>query len=156
MLLARGGFVQLPSGLSGGKPWAGIWMEELARGDGDRPAFDFSYPEFLREMKRTGREIGLTERQLGTGQRGSLLPYQLRHSGASHDMNKRSRAAAEVQKRGRWASAKSLARYERGARLAEMWQKYSPATAAFIEAASSRLEAALWGHERHPLAPPYL
>ena len=106
-------------------------------------------------MKRAGRELGLTEQRLGTGQRGSLQPYQLRHSGASHEMNQRFRSATEVQKRGRWAAAKSLARYERGARLAEMWQKYSPESAAFIEAASSRLEAALWGRERQPLTPPY-
>ena len=137
------------------KPWIGPWMEELALGDPDQPAFDFGYPDLLREMKRAGREIGLTEQRLGPGQRGSLQPHQLWHSGASHDMNQRARSAAEVQKRGRWASAKSLARCERGARLAEMWQTYTAETVAFIEAASIRLEAALWGRELHPIAPPF-
>ena len=61
------------------KHWVCIWMAELAQGGEGLPAFDFDYPDFLREVKRTGREFGLR------------------------------------------ASSMSLARCERGARLAEMW-----------------------------------
>ena len=45
---------------------------------------------------------------------GAIVPYQWRHS--------------EVQKRGRWVSQKSVARYEKGARLGVAWNELDVVT----------------------------
>jgi hypothetical protein len=48
-----------------------------------------------------------------------LVLYQLRHSGPSNDFFHRRRPLAEVKRRGRWLSDKSVRRYEKAARLTE-------------------------------------
>lgn len=46
--------------------------------------------------------------------------YQLRHAGASHDLLYKVRSLEAVQRRGRWASTKSLRRYAKETRLIEL------------------------------------
>lgn len=47
----------------------------------------------------------------------SPVPYQLRHTGPSHDRATNSRTQSEVQKRVRWLTATSVRRYEKGGRM---------------------------------------
>ena len=51
------------------------------------------------------------------------VPYQLRHSGASRDLNEQIRDLAAVKKRGRWQSERSLQRYLKGGRTAEQFRR---------------------------------
>ena len=51
--------------------------------------------------------------------------YAIRHCGPSHDRRKKYRGLAEVKKRGRWISDKSMARYEAHARVVQEFQKFS-------------------------------
>ncbi|CAK0806201.1 unnamed protein product [Prorocentrum cordatum] len=61
--------------------------------------FNFTLPEFEREVKRS------------------------RRSGASNDKAHGRRTLKEIQKRGRWASSASVARYEKGALLLQQLRK---------------------------------
>eukprot|EP00973_Karenia_brevis_P086983 12061932-Karenia_brevis.AAC.1 len=45
------------------------------------------------------------------------VPHQLRHAGASADRAQNRRPLAEVKKRGRWASDRSVARYNKENRI---------------------------------------
>ncbi|CAK0894775.1 unnamed protein product [Prorocentrum cordatum] len=51
------------------------------------------------------------------GKVGYLTPHVVRHSAPSHDVLVRARSLAVVQKRGCWARAKSVKRYEKSGRL---------------------------------------
>ena len=56
-------------------------------------------------------------------QKLGICPHVWRHSGASNDRQLRRRTLAGVQKRGRWASAKSTARYEKEAMVLQQLKK---------------------------------
>jgi len=47
----------------------------------------------------------------------------MRHSGPSIDRARQRRTLEECRKRGRWASWRSLVRYEKGARLSHFWNR---------------------------------
>ena len=70
-----------------------------------QPLFDFDYPELLQVLKKATQYWKC----------GAVVPYQWRHSGPSIDRAMKWRPLDEVQKRGRWASQKSVARYEKAA-----------------------------------------
>ena len=74
--------------------------------------WSFAYPGFLASFKRACNLVGIR-----------AVPYQARHSGASIDRLKEVRTLGEVQKRGRWMSHKSVARYEKGGRLGEQMNR---------------------------------
>jgi hypothetical protein len=82
------------------------------------------------------------------------VPYQLRHSGASHDRLKNLRALMEVLKRGRWRSLKSVARYERHASVAIEFRKLASHIQDHCVTCEARLEAAFLGREPARLPPP--
>ena len=68
-------------------------------------AFSFDYPTFCLEFRAALTELEMSH--LG------VLPYAWRHSGPSIHRAQNRRALLEVQKRGRWKQAKSVARYEK-------------------------------------------
>ena len=51
------------------------------------------------------------------------VPYQLRHSGASRDLNEQTQELAAVKKRGMWQTKRSLQRYLKGRRAAEQFRR---------------------------------
>ena len=79
--------------------WTGCWLAQLSRGEPSQPVFDFNCPNLLCEIKDVGRLVGITEEVLGQSQRGGLQPYQLRHSGASINMNIGFQTATQIQKK---------------------------------------------------------
>ena len=83
-------------------------LERLkANGEAGRPVWHFGYPECLASFRQVAKKEGMPD----------LTPYQTRHSGASIDRFYRWRLLADVKKRGGWRSDKSVARYEKSARL---------------------------------------
>jgi len=93
------------------------------------PLWDFSYPELAGYLKKAATELGL-----------SVHAYQARHSGPWIDLALGLRTLEAAQKRGRWASAKSVIRYERHARLATEWNKLSAAQQALFLECERRVE----------------
>ncbi|CAE8612690.1 unnamed protein product, partial [Polarella glacialis] len=51
-----------------------------------------------------------------------VTPHSVRHSGPSNDKFHKRRSLLQIQKRGRWASPKSVARYEKEALLLGIWR----------------------------------
>ncbi|CAK0804061.1 unnamed protein product, partial [Prorocentrum cordatum] len=60
------------------------------------------------------------------GPLGPLDAYRFRHAGASVDFATGARRLGEIQRRGRWRSARSLRRYEHGGRLADLLRRLPP------------------------------
>ena len=71
------------------------------------------------------------------------VPYMMRPSGPSIDRAQQFRPLDEVRKRGRWASHKSVVRYEKAARLSKAWHDLAAATQMQREALDARLEELL-------------
>ena len=84
---------------------------------------------------------------------GTMVPYLLRHSGASHDRLTNERTLEECKKRGRWANHKSLVRYEKAARVAQLWNDLLAALQSHCTECDSRLADVLLGRKSGP-APP--
>ena len=72
-----------------------------------RPVWHFEYPEYLRCFRQVAESEGISKPTL----------YQTRHSGASIDRFYGWRSLTAVKKRGGWRSDRSVARYEKSARL---------------------------------------
>ena len=90
------------------------WLKRLvaaAAGDSSEKVLAMEYPEFADGFSRGAEAIGV-----------GLVPYQARHSGASIDAANNVRGLPSIQKRGRWASKKSVQRYEKAGRLQDTWR----------------------------------
>ncbi|CAK0844650.1 unnamed protein product [Prorocentrum cordatum] len=74
--------------------------------------FNFGQAQWGRALKGAASACGLTAL-------GDPCLHRLRHGGASHDLLFKARILLGAKKRGRWASDRSLARYERGGRINE-------------------------------------
>jgi integrase len=109
-------------------------VAQLARQPKGTPLWDFSYPEFAAPLKTAAAELGVT-----------VHAYQARHSGPSIDLAKGLRTLEAAQKRGRWASPKSVIRYERHARLAAEWSKLTAAQQAVFLECERRVEDIFFG-----------
>ena len=99
------------------------------------------YEKILRDA---GSAMGLTT---------EFVPHSLRHCGPANDLYFERRSMAAVAKRGRWANIKSVQRYEKHARLAEVTNSLSAASVAYMKAAEAHLEAVLL-HRWPPLGLP--
>ena len=104
-------------------------FESLTAGDRKAPLWDFVYADLLKELRLIGQTLCLPE----------LLPYQLRHSGASIERTSGVRTQADIMKRGRWRTMTSLARYERASRLAHTLLALPPHVQAYAAACEARL-----------------
>lgn len=126
------------------QPWIATIARVLRQGKESDFIWTFSYPDFTREFGRSVKRLGIEH---------SVVPYMARHSGPSIDRVTGLRDLMEIQKRGRWLQFKSVQRYEKHARLAEVTNSLSAATAAYMMAAEVHLEAVLL-HRLPPLGPP--
>ena len=85
----------------------------------------------LRLLTQASRAVGVTQ----------LAPvlHSLRHGGPSTDLAMKSRSVTEAQKRGRWRTLRSVARYERGGRVSEQLQRLPRHVLASLLAAERNL-----------------
>ena len=114
-------------------PWIqtmAVRLSELKEGPPTAPLWDFTHADLAAALHTAGRQIGVSP----------LVPYQLRHSGASIDRASGRRTQDEVMKRGRWRSMRSLARYERHSRLAATLHELPAATPRYAQVCERRLE----------------
>ena len=108
--------------------------EALRTGGQLERLFPFTYTEFLVEFRRACEKLGV-----------KAVPYQARHSGPSIDAALGLRTREEIRARGRWASAKSVLRYESKARLGESVDRLPTATQGFLRQCEARLEDLFMG-----------
>jgi len=96
-------------------PWMSTWAPNLfsvlKEAPPDQRLWDFNYVDYEKAFRKAAEVLDL-----------EVTPYQTRHSGPSIDRVKGYRTLPEVQKRGQWKSHKSVARYEKAARLASTWE----------------------------------
>ena len=99
-------------------PHLGHGLERLKRGKTpDQLLFTLTQDQMAKQFRAAVDQLNLR------AYLGEIHVYQLRHSGASSDFLEKIHTLAEVQRRGRWRTAKSVRRYEKGGRVAQQFQK---------------------------------
>jgi len=89
-------------------------LDALKTRTAGEPLWRFSYPELARSFKAVVNRLKI-----------EVVPYQARHSGASHDRLNGVRDMASIRRRGGWKTDKSLQRYEKHALLSKTWEGLS-------------------------------
>ena len=112
------------------KSWIGPVLRELQKNGDKCCIWPFSYLQYLAEFKKSVKAMGV----------GPLVPYQARHSGPSIDRSRLWRSLEECQKRGRWRSSKSVARYEKGGRLGVFWNHLAAEVRSRLEMCERHLD----------------
>ena len=131
------------------RSWIGPALEAMSQGDPDEFVFSFSYPDVVAEFEISVANLGIKS----TGRDRKVL-YMGRHSGPSIDVAQRRTPLAEVQKKGRWASFKSVQRYEKAGRLAQSMHSYPAASQAYMLAIVALGGSALTGPAASVPPPP--
>ena len=116
-------------------PWMPRVLESLIEGEPDEKLFAFDYQDFAREFRRSCRRLRIRR----------LVPYQARHSGASIDLCMSHRTIPEVKGRGRWASEKSMLRYNKAAKLAQVLKQFDEKQLQYFRNAEALLEDLFFG-----------
>ena len=128
-------------------PWA-QWMSRLWEVIHDKDdassIWNFTYAHLVREFRTTSKRLGV-----------AVVPYQCRHSGASHDRAVQLRSLLEIQKRGQWRSNRSVVRYEKSARLGQTYAQYSTRLQAWLAAVSPHVAGIVMGLQSSGTAPPH-
>jgi len=124
------------------RPWSAPLMRQLTSRPNNQMLWDFDYGQYAKVFGQIARQMGI-----------DITPYQLRHSGPSIDRSRNSRSLLEVQKRGRWKSHKSVARYEKSGRLAANFQMLPVVLQQHCLAAESHLVEVMLGQARAPKLP---
>ncbi|CAK0839797.1 unnamed protein product [Prorocentrum cordatum] len=99
-----------------------------------QPLCALDYPRVLKAFKRAFKLIG-----------ADAVPYHMRHSGPSWKRLKEMGALQQIQKRGRWASVKSLVRHEKHGRLAMQMAEHSAAKQRWLLACERRVGECVLG-----------
>ena len=86
-------------------------------------------------LKAATAELGLAD--------FNIVPHTFRHSGPSNDVYHKRRTLREVQKRGRWKSTRSVARYEKAGRLLRRWAGATDKTKRRAHAATKKVKTDL-------------
>ena len=122
--------------------WFSAVLAVLCEGGRDKPVFEFTYPSYAAEFKKTCLSLGVE----------GVVPYQARHSGASLDRLHQRRTLQEVMKRGRWKVQKSLVRYEKHGRIQATALDFTASQRAHFDRAEAVLaDAFLKGQAKLPL-----
>ena len=119
-------------------PWFPVILEILSEGDPDERLFDFDYQVLAREFRRTCKRLRIRR----------LVPYQARHSGVGIDLSLGHRSIPEAKDRGRWASDKSMMRYNKSAKLAQVLKQFDDKQMAYFRSAERRLEALFFAQDK--------
>ena len=123
-------------------PWLDKALPLLADGPGNSYCWNFTYPDFCRQFRLALKELKMEKQQ--------SVPYQARHSEAAIDPARRLRPSADTKKRCRWASDKSVVRYERHARLGHSAKLLTPTQLVIADFAELHFEELVLGqmHEK--------
>ncbi|CAK0835229.1 unnamed protein product [Prorocentrum cordatum] len=100
--------------------WLGEALQSLKVGLPSRPLFDLAALQLRGVWAAALRALGIPNR---------FVLCQLRHGGSSHDRLRRQRSLPEIKERGRWASDKSVRRYEAHALVQQQEASMPPRTA---------------------------
>mmetsp|Transcript_86301 Transcript_86301/g.155446 ORF Transcript_86301/g.155446 Transcript_86301/m.155446 type:complete len:480 (-) Transcript_86301:300-1739(-) len=114
--------------------WLGPALHVMKQGPAEENLWGFDYPQYVKQFRNCCQDLQI-----------HVVPYQARHSGPSIDRARVLRTQDEVQKRGRWASHKSLARYEKAARLASTYNQLSLLQRTLFQACEDHIEAIVLG-----------
>ena len=109
-----------------------LWMTTLFprwRKAGGARIWDFEYAQLKKAIENVGTRMGL-----------KVAPYVFRHSGPSADALEHRRCLTEIQKRGRWRTAGSLARYEKAGKVAAGFRLLRPCVRRWCLQCSENLE----------------
>ncbi|CAK0861426.1 unnamed protein product [Prorocentrum cordatum] len=87
-----------------------------------------TYASYNKVLQRAAQAVGIPFK---------VTPHLARHGGPSEDFLRRARTLPEIQARGRWASFRSVQRYEKAGRLLAAIRKLPPA----VRAAACKAEA---------------
>ena len=91
--------------------WLGPALLQLAKAKGkDAPVFSFKMDKFREQYQRAGSLLGVPH----------LHTYQLRHGGASDDLNSQTRDFNQVRERGRWRTDASVRRYAKTGKIQKL------------------------------------
>ena len=101
----------------GSEKWRPTWIVLKAKAKHDS-LFNLSYRQLAVAFSKAVRSLDYEKA-------GIVHLYQLRHGGASHDAASHARDMLSSH-RDRWASHRSLRRYENGGRLAEVMSRLTP------------------------------
>ena len=116
-------------------PSLGQMLARLRLGHPHMPLFRIDYKQLKKAWEEQLQAEGLQPR--------SMVLYQLRHSGPSHDRLHNHRPLLEVKRRGRWAADSSIRRYEAHAKIQQEFQRLSIQTQARALASMESLEKEL-------------
>ncbi|CAK0894772.1 unnamed protein product [Prorocentrum cordatum] len=133
--------------------WLGGALQSLKAGLPSRPLFDLTALQLRDVWAAALRALGIPNR---------FVLCQLRHGGPSHDRLRRQRSLPEIKERGRWASDKSVRRYEAHALVQQQEASLPPALLRRAREAPGKLEGlvltslGLRGRRRRPAGiPPF-
>eukprot|EP00435_Cladocopium_sp_Y103_P020803 s2513_g5.t1 len=116
--------------------WLGPALHKLAKRNGmKRPLFSFKADDFRKQYVKAGEQIGLK----------GLQTYQLRHGGASDDLNCKARDFQAVRERGRWRTDSSVRRYAKTGKIQKLLQEMSVHHLEFCRWAQSNMQKVLLG-----------
>ena len=120
--------------------WVGPLLQAMKKKSPELPLWDFTYSQYLNVFKKCSKMMQM-----------ELSPYHSRHSGPSVDRSRHYRTQLEVQKRGQWRSTKSVARYEKSARLAKSWESVPEKTKTFCSLCEQSLGDIMLGRKLVPM-----
>ncbi len=101
--------------------------------------FRFTYPQYLVVWHKALKRLRLLDYVM------KLVPYMARHSGPSIDAARSLRTRREIKDRGRWASDRSVLRYEQRARLARSFNRLPAGLQAHALKCEQNLDAVVLG-----------
>jgi len=116
----------------------------VLRGNGTtRRVWSFDYAQLVACWRKVTTSL----------QHPNFVPYELRHAGPSWERLLNLRTLAEVQKRGRWKTLKSVMRYEKAGRLQQEMARMEPSLRHHLEECARLVVGCVRGAVAAP-APP--
>ena len=120
--------------------WMTTYFEAWRRTSRPGSVWTFTYRELCQQITQAAEDLQLQD----------VVPYALRHTGASTDAQRGWRSLQAIQKRGRWRCHQSVARYEKSGRVGLGWGKIRKPVRRWLEGCAANLEAYI----RHPALAP--
>ena len=123
--------------------WLGPGYREMKKGAATDRLFQFNYHQFVKAFHVACAELGMEK----------VVPYQVRHSGATADRGDNRRTLLEVQRCGQWRSVSSVQRYEKAARLATSIHMLGPELLAHAQECELQVSEVILFGKRAPTVP---